>query len=157
VDPDLSEFNADDLTLRIAELSVSLARLNQSELHVAHAWELSGKDQDTIQSELPGEKKEALLRRNEAIHTEAVERLMGRFSLDGIRFHMHVLRGDPEYLLPKIVEQNDINLLVMGTVARTGVQGFFIGNTAEIVLRQVECAVLALKPDGFVTPIALDD
>ncbi len=45
------------------------------------------------------------------------------------------------------------DLLVMGTVCRTGVPGFFIGNTAEDVLQQVDCSVLAVKPKGFVTPV----
>ena len=41
----------------------------------------------------------------------------------------------------------------MGTVGRTGVQGFFIGNTAEEILNQVECSVLAVKPPGFESPV----
>ena len=43
----------------------------------------------------------------------------------------------------------------MGTVSRTGIAGFFIGNCAETVLRQVDCSVLTLKPAGFATPISL--
>jgi nucleotide-binding universal stress UspA family protein len=42
-------------------------------------------------------------------------------------------------------------------VARTGVRGFFIGNTAETILEQIDCSVLAIKPPGFVTPVALED
>ena len=30
---------------------------------------------------------------------------------------------------------------------------FFIGNTAERVLQQVECSVLTVKPDRFITPV----
>ena len=45
----------------------------------------------------------------------------------------------------------------MGTVSRTGVTGFLIGNTAEKVLRQVDCSVLVVKPDKFVTPVKLDE
>jgi nucleotide-binding universal stress UspA family protein len=45
----------------------------------------------------------------------------------------------------------------MGTVARTGISGFFIGNTAEDVLNQVNCSVMAVKPEGFVTPVKLDE
>lgn len=44
----------------------------------------------------------------------------------------------------------------MGTVARTGISGVIIGNTAEAVLEQLQCSVLALKPPGFVTPVKLD-
>ena len=44
----------------------------------------------------------------------------------------------------------------MGTVGRTGIPGLFIGNTAETVLRQVHCSVLTVKPEGFETPVRLD-
>ena len=48
-------------------------------------------------------------------------------------------------------------LLVMGTVCRTGLSGFLIGNTAEEVLGAVDCSVLTVKPEGFVSPVTLDD
>jgi hypothetical protein len=41
----------------------------------------------------------------------------------------------------------------MGTVCRTGVPGFFIGNSAENVRQHVDCSSLAVKPKGFVTPV----
>ena len=44
----------------------------------------------------------------------------------------------------------------MGTVVRTGIDGLFIGSTAAKVLRQVDCSVLTVKPDGFKTPVKLD-
>jgi nucleotide-binding universal stress UspA family protein len=47
------------------------------------------------------------------------------------------------------VEDNQVDVLTMGTVCRTGIKGFLIGNTAESILSEVTCSVLALKPDGF--------
>jgi nucleotide-binding universal stress UspA family protein len=41
-------------------------------------------------------------------------------------------------------------------VGRTGIPGFLIGNTAEQVLSEVTCSVLALKPRGFVSPVTID-
>jgi nucleotide-binding universal stress UspA family protein len=38
-------------------------------------------------------------------------------------------------------------LLVVGTVARSGVAGRIIGNTAEAVLSQLPCSMLVVKPD----------
>ena len=43
----------------------------------------------------------------------------------------------------------------MGTVGRHGLSGILIGNTAEDILSNVDCSVLALKPDGFVSPVRL--
>jgi nucleotide-binding universal stress UspA family protein len=41
-------------------------------------------------------------------------------------------------------------------VARRGIPGLLIGNTAERILRKLPCSVLAVKPDGFVSPVSLD-
>ncbi|WP_254699947.1 MULTISPECIES: hypothetical protein [unclassified Roseovarius] len=41
----------------------------------------------------------------------------------------------------------------MGPVARTGLSGVFIGNTAENSINTLECPDLAVKPDGFISPL----
>jgi nucleotide-binding universal stress UspA family protein len=56
----------------------------------------------------------------------------------------------------ELAAAKSIDLIVMGTIGRTGIPGLFIGNTAETVLRQVHCSVLTVKPQGFVTPVRLD-
>lgn len=56
----------------------------------------------------------------------------------------------------QIITKSRINLLVMGTLARTGIRGVLIGNTAEKILDQVRCSVVAVKPPGFVSPLAPD-
>lgn len=46
--------------------------------------------------------------------------------------------------------------VVMATLGRSGIPpGLLIGNTTETILHKVECAVLALKPAGFVSPVTL--
>jgi nucleotide-binding universal stress UspA family protein len=50
-----------------------------------------------------------------------------------------------------VVEKFKINQLVMGTIGRTGLPGFVIGNTAEHLLTEVTCAILVVKPPGFVS------
>lgn len=65
-------------------------------------------------------------------------------------------RGEPEAVIPEFVVAQGIDLVIMGTVARGGIAGLLIGNTAERVLRRLPCSVLAVKPDGFVCPVRLD-
>ncbi|GAM59013.1 universal stress protein family 1 [Vibrio ishigakensis] len=43
--------------------------------------------------------------------------------------------------------------MVMGTLARTGIPGIVIGNTAENIVQAVSCSLVALKPPGFVSPV----
>ena len=67
------------------------------------------------------------------------------------------MKGDPRRDIPAFAKEIKADLVVMGTVARTGLSGFFMGNTAETILNQLDCSVLAIKPPGFVTPVTLDD
>ena len=65
-------------------------------------------------------------------------------------------RGRPEDVILEFVASEGIDILVMGTVARGGIPGLLIGNTAERVLRRLRCSVLTLKPDNFVSPVRVD-
>ena len=49
-----------------------------------------------------------------------------------------------------------MDLIVMGTIVHSGVEGLLLGSTAEKVLGEAEVSVLAVKPEGFVSPIKLD-
>ena len=61
----------------------------------------------------------------------------------------HLLAGAPDEAVPDFVKTEGIDLLVMGSLGRSGLDGFLIGNTAEQVLNRVQCSVLALKPENF--------
>lgn len=67
--------------------------------------------------------------------------------------HCHIDMGLPEDIIPKYAEQLDAELVVLGTVGRQGISAALIGNTAEHVIDKLNCDVLAIKPDGFVSPI----
>jgi nucleotide-binding universal stress UspA family protein len=156
VDPSPDDVEVDGLNTEILDLATSLARLNNSELHIVHAWDITGNDLDTFRSEITEEIRDRVLRKNELMYRKPLERFLDRYVVDNDRHQIHLVRGDPGILLPKMAEEQQIDLIVMGTVVRTGVPGLFIGNTAEFVLRQVNCAVLTVKPAGFVTPVMLE-
>ncbi len=63
-----------------------------------------------------------------------------------LRIQSHVLRGQAEVAIPEFVNSHGVDLLVIGSVARKGLEGYFLGNTAERILEQVSCSVLVLKP-----------
>ena len=66
-------------------------------------------------------------------------------------------KGYPREKIPVLAKEIETDLVVMGTVARIGIPGFFMGNTAETILNQLDCSVLAIKPQGFKTPVTLED
>ncbi len=65
----------------------------------------------------------------------------------------HVIEGLPETVIEQVSQQLDAELVVLGTIGRTGISAALIGNTAEHVIDQLNCDVLALKPDGYKSPL----
>lgn len=146
---DMSEVSSD-----ILNVIVSMGQIADMKIHLVHAIDtqldkrLKGLDvgEETI-------KKCAADIRDE-VENELNEQLAQtdyRTLSYGVK--THVLEGSPEVAIPAFIAENGIHLLAMGTLARTGVRGFFIGNTAERMLEKVDCSVLTFKPSDFVSPL----
>ncbi len=88
----------------------------------------------------------------QAHHKEAMLQHANNFSI-AIE-NTHVEEGLPETVIEQTALDIDAELVILGTVGRTGISAALIGNTAEHVLDQLNCDVLALKPDGYVSPLA---
>jgi nucleotide-binding universal stress UspA family protein len=88
-----------------------------------------------------------------AEHKKQLAELLARFPLDTLPHQVHLLKWPAAVAIDHVARAHRADLIIMGTVGRTGLAGFFIGNTAEEVLRESRCAVLAVKPPGFVSPI----
>lgn len=65
----------------------------------------------------------------------------------------HVLEGLPEDVIEQVSRDLDAELVILGTIGRTGLSAALIGNTAEHVIDKLNCDVLALKPDGYQSPL----
>jgi len=154
VDPDASDVVRDGVSSKVMELAVSLTLLEKGELHVVHAWEF---DESQIargwQSHVSEAQLHDWLDQARAAHEQRFQELLSRFDLGIINHHVHLVRGEAGNAIPQLAAENQIDLIVMGTVARTGIDGYLMGNTAETVLQQVNCSVLTTKPDGFVSPV----
>ncbi|MFT5815352.1 MAG: universal stress protein E [Psychroserpens sp.] len=68
----------------------------------------------------------------------------------------HVKEGLPEDIIQSIAAELDAELVILGTIGRTGLSAALIGNTAEHVIDRLNCDVLALKPDGYISPLDVD-
>ncbi len=156
VDPDPSDAPLNPLDIKILEMASSLARMEDCHLDIANVWDYTGPDLDTSRSEIDDTIRDRLMTANTAAREASLDRLLGEVDLEDLDFEVHLPRGNPSLLIPELVAEKAVDLIVMGTATRTGIAGFLIGTTAEDVLRQVDCSVLTLKPDGFISPVALE-
>jgi universal stress protein E len=76
---------------------------------------------------------------------------------DRCQIHIADNLGIPDVTIQHFLEAHQIDLLVMGTMGRSGLAGFFVGNTAERLLPEVHCSLLAVKPPDFRSPVEIDD
>ncbi len=154
VDPDPDDPVRDRLNDLIMELATSLSHRQGWELHLGHAWALAG--EATLRADphvgLPWDMVDVMVRDTEAIRIGQLDVLAIRHATESER-SIHMVAGAPGSVLPRLADRLDIDLIVMGTVGRTGLRGLIMGNTAETILRSVRCSVLAVKPDGFTTPV----
>lgn len=60
--------------------------------------------------------------------------------------HVHLELGVAADVIPECAENLNADFVVMGAIARTGLERIFIGSTAERVLEKLPCDVLVLKP-----------
>ncbi|WP_413701709.1 universal stress protein UspE [Psychromonas sp. KJ10-10] len=68
---------------------------------------------------------------------------------------IHLEQGLPEDVISEVAKEIDAELVILGTVGRSGLSATLLGHTAEQVIDQLDCDLLALKPEGFVSPITL--
>lgn len=68
---------------------------------------------------------------------------------------IHLEQGLPEDVISDVAKEIEAELVILGTVGRSGLSATLLGHTAEQVIDQLDCDLLALKPEGFVSPITL--
>jgi len=152
VDPDSSNEEKDRLSRTIMDLATSLAALEQSVLHVVHAWSLWQEPVLESHGRSPVVTDEMAHETRTARKRELTE-LLAAYSSTDLYCHVHLIKGDPADTIARLAERVRVDLIVMGTVSRTGLAGMFIGSTAEDLLQQVNCSVLGLKPVRFESPV----
>lgn len=150
------------LNQQVMEYSVALSLPELSELHIGSAWEAYAEDwllygpfshqpEDAVDRYVEQERREVTARLE--VLMKKMDKMLGKEAAQYLKPRSHLVKGNASKEIPLMVENYDIDLIVMGTVGRVGIPGLIIGNTAESILEQTKCSVLAIKPEGFKTPI----
>ncbi|KGJ87598.1 universal stress protein UspE [Colwellia psychrerythraea] len=90
----------------------------------------------------------------QAHHKEAMNKHANSFDIP--LNNTYVEEGLPEAVIEQAALKIDAELVILGTIGRTGISAALIGNTAEHVIDQLDCDVLALKPDGYISPLDVE-
>jgi len=162
--PEMQRREGQSLNQQILELSTALALSDRAAFHLVHVWDAPAELMVRSWAVNPDEAGTAYVEGERSRHERALHHLrdqlreqMGDEAYGDLSPRCHLLRGAPATVIPETAMHLKADLVVMGTVARTGIAGLLIGNTAETIVGQLQCAVLAVKPPGFVSPVELPE
>ena len=124
-----------------------LAKTTGAELHLLHVY-----DTDDLHGLLPlsEETKAELAQWRRRARRAALDRL--QHSLEaisdehGLTAAIHVIQGTPWKVICATAKRLSADLIVVGSVGRSGIPGLVVGNTAERVLHHCESSLLVVKP-----------
>ena len=153
-----------DLNREILEMAGLHALSNFASLHLAHAWEAFGETTLVSRGSSSSEGLATYVDKSAAQHrkglhmlAEEMRKWIGADAYDYLSPRLHLPKGPARKMIPRLAKELRADLVVLGTTARAGIAGLILGNTAEAILDQVSCSVLAIKPPDFKTGIRLDD
>lgn len=140
---------------RVVELALALQKLGARAVELLHVvdfpldpfWSPNVLSEDTV------EYHNKIRREAEKRLTDELKRQCDGDIPSNVNLHVADGSSSPGPSIRHYIEKHPVDLLVMGTVARHGVGGFFLGGTAEWLLPQIPCSLIAIKPADFQTRI----
>jgi nucleotide-binding universal stress UspA family protein len=119
--------------------ALSIARKYGSKVHVAHVV-----SQSVISSTFPTIAWQAMAAQAVREANEAMMKLEPQ--LEGVQHKVWIRKGDISKELSRVVDEEQIDLIVLGTRGHTGISKVLLGSVAEEIFRQSACPVLTVGP-----------
>lgn len=132
--------------------AIYLSSQENADLHVVSVWNLP-----LEHHALQHLDEEELYELQEATHQRYQKKLDETLSNAGVdpqmtHVHCHLLKGYPAQQIQRLANEINVDIIVMGTLGHHS-QGVLMGNTAENIINGVYCSILAIKPEGFLSPL----
>jgi nucleotide-binding universal stress UspA family protein len=138
---DFSEYSDHALNYALTFASKLQARLTL--LHVIESLPISGVDAVTLPQDY--------LLELEAVANRHMESYLARVTTAGLKGEVAVVHGTPFRAITQVAKERQVDLIIMGTHGRTGLQHFMLGSVAERVVRHAHCPVLVVRTPAATT------
>ena len=151
VDPQTADAERCQLNRKILERGEVIAEQDECDCDVFAAWSVFAESvlplkysKETLQSYIEATRSRA---------QQSLDGLLDSFASDSHRWRVRLVKGEVDRVIPEALRQCTADLLIIGTIARKGLAGMLIGNTAETIIQKCDCSVLVVKSDDFVSPV----
>ena len=142
IDPLTNDPDHMALNHQVMSYAMLLARFTSAPLHVVNTFVCPA---ISAGSGLPGFDFSRIAKDTANFHRSKMNDFISDYAIDPER--VHILEGDADVCIPDLARKLEAQVVVMGTVGRSGISAAFIGNTAEHVLAKLPCEVLTTQPE----------
>lgn len=129
---------------KAVDTAIKIAKLNNAKLYAIHViapGEVAVTQHDPRD---PGWKKQ-MKENHEAQGREATAYARNAGKTANVTVEPVVLEGNPADEIVNFAEENDIDLVIIGTLGKTGIKRFLLGSVTENVVRHSKKPVLVMK------------
>lgn len=140
-----------DVSLKAVKQGLWIARQSGASFHLMHVMDSNDVPEDVISMIPPGS---SLRQEINDTASRRMDEFLKLLDTNQEEIRLHLCWGTPWQEICRVAAEESIDLLVMGTVGRSGIKGVLLGNTAERILDRCDCSILTVKPDDFVSPIS---
>jgi nucleotide-binding universal stress UspA family protein len=131
-----------------AEVASGIAKKARAELILLHVIEEGSSDSVKVTGEVVyGGDMENKLFTMKLIERskKQLEKMASDPMFDGVKVKQELRMGTPFHGMRTIIAEQKVDLVVMGTAGRTGIEEMIIGSNTEKVVRHAKCAVLTVQ------------
>lgn len=146
---DLTNQDYQDFNKKLIALAHEFCASINANLTFCHVWKL---ESEGFLRDWSGYKDIDIALLSQKMRQERMERLkvlLAPHEKSSVPMQVELLEGETRQVLPQYVSDNGIDLVILGSMSRTGISGFVMGNTAESMINQLSCSVITMKPDSF--------
>ncbi len=142
--------NHEELNHVVMEQSLRVAAVLESEVNCVNAWHVSSAVMAVGTLDAAPYQ---IIHAQKIDHINESRTLCEKYSIPVDR--IYVEEGSAALNINRTAREIHAGMVVIGTVARRGMSGFFVGNTAEAVLENSTTDVMVVKLPGFECPLDL--
>ncbi|PSW22216.1 universal stress protein [Photobacterium sanctipauli] len=141
---------------KIVSLAVEYCSIMGAELTLSHVWRLESEGFLRKWSGYSDVDISLLAAKMREERIERLKSLLLPYENSAVPTQIKVLEGEARVMLPTYIANSNASLVVLGSLSRSGIAGFLMGNTAESMVNKLDCSVITLKPDSFKSPILME-
>lgn len=144
VDVDTKDVVHQELNQIVLSQARQLADLLGSTVHLVNAYSLS----PYIGA---GSAADQVIRLKQKNQLKSALNMAAKYQIAADQVHLR--EGAADIVINDLAREIDAGVIVLGTVARSGISGLFIGNTAESIMEHTQSDVVAVKQSDFISSI----